>query len=274
VLTVLSGACIQQPTPGNLIALDGGIFSKEAMNVTDPSKAVSSSFNKDNGGLSLGAKVGIAISGVLVFLVITGFCIVCNGKRRRRRALAAHQKKTGYANWVAEQQAGNPQQPPSMFEKQAGNPQQPPNMFETNYAGPAFHDSPASQRPLVRGHQWGQPGSAVQEESPASAFGEKAYFSPYSSQYSSPVSAHDQMHPLGREWPLDRKGSIGGTIAGLGRSRSTEKRPIDEEGGDRIEMQNVAPMQNAAPVLLHPGNGRGRPPPNFSAEDSRRGNVI
>lgn len=260
VLTVLSGACTQQPTPGNLIALEGDIFSKEAMNVTDPSKAISSTFNHNKGVLSLGAKVGIAISGVLLFLVITGFCIVCNGKRRRRRALAEHQKKTGYANWIAEQQASNPQQPPSMF--------------EANNAGPAFHDSPASQRPLVRGHLWGQPSSAVQEESPASAFGEKAYFSPYSSQYSSPVSAYDQVQPVGREWPMDRKGSIGGTIAGLGRSKSMEKRPIEEEEGDRIEMQdvppiqNVTPMQNAAPVLLHPMNGRGRAPPSSSPGNS------
>ena len=192
--------------------------------------------------------------------MITGFCIVCNGKRRRRRALAEHQKKTGYANWIAEQQASNPQQPPSMF--------------EANNAGPAFHDSPASQRPLVRGHLWGQPSSAVQEESPASAFGEKAYFSPYSSQYSSPVSAYDQVQPVGREWPMDRKGSIGGTIAGLGRSKSMEKRPIEEEEGDRIEMQdvppiqNVTPMQNAAPVLLHPMNGRGRAPPSSSPGNS------
>ena len=154
-------------------------------------------------------------------------------------------------------------------------------MFETHHTGPAFHDSPVSQRPLVREHPWSQPTSAVQEESPASAFGEKAYFSPYSSQYSSPVSAHDQMQPMGREWPMDRKGSIGGTIAGLGRSKSTEKRPIAEEEGDRIEMQNVspiqshvAPMQNAAPVLLHPPNGRGRPPPNLSTDDYKRGGAI
>ena len=252
MLTVLHGACLQQPTPGNLIAVEGNIFSKEAMNVTDPTKVNASTFNGNKGGLSLGAKVGIAISAILVFIIITGFCIVCNGKRRRRRALAEHQEKTGYANWVAEQQAGNPQQPPSMFE--ARNP-------------PEFHDSPASQRPLVRGNQWNNLNSAVQEESPASAFGEKAYFSPYSSQYSSPVSAHDQLQSMGREWPMDRKGSIGGTIAGIGRSRSMDKRPIEEEDGDRIELQNVAPMQNVAPVLLHPGNGRGRPPPSMSTED-------
>ena len=96
-----------------------------------------------------------------------------------------------------------------------------------------------------------------------SAVGEKAYFSPYSSNYSSPVSASEQAQAAAaREWPRDRKGSF----TGLGRSRSRDK--VEREEGDRIEMQNVPP------VLLHPGHGRGAAPylPGLSEEDVRRGN--
>ncbi|KAG9246246.1 hypothetical protein BJ878DRAFT_417407 [Calycina marina] len=234
MLTVLDAACQQQPTPGNLLAIEGSIFSKIAVNITDPATLDSSTTAGKQGGLSLEAKVAVAVSAILVFLLISGCCVVAVGKRRRRRALAEHQQKTGYATWIAQQQAGNPQQAPSML--------------EPNSATSELHDSPASQQPLVRGNLWGQP----QEGSPASAFGEKVYFSPYSSQYSSPVSAQKQIQVAAREWPADRKGSIGGAFTGLGRSKSIEKRPMEEEEGDRYEMHNVAPL------LQHPGNGRER----------------
>jgi len=108
-------------------------------------------------------------------------------------------------------------------------------------------------------------GNTPVEESPATGFGVKVYFSPYSSQYSSPVSANEQQQVVGREWPIDRKGSLSG-IAGLGRSRSIEKRPHTPDG-DRIEMQNVAP------VLLHPGNGRGNHY-GLTEDDARRGQAL
>jgi hypothetical protein len=134
----------------------------------------------------------------------------------------------------------------------------------------AFHDSPLSQRPL-----WGQ-GSVRDDESPASAMGPgPAYFSPYSSQYSSPISALDQVALKGREWPAgpaERKGSLGGSgnAGGVHRSMSMEKRffPDDDSGADRIELQNVTP------VLSHPGNGRGgspTKPPALTEDDVRRG---
>jgi len=247
MLTVLNGACTQQPTAGNTVSLEGTIFSNEAMNVTDPTKAHVSSFNPNKGGLSLGAKVGIAIAAILAVLSIAGCCIICFGRRRRRKALAEHQQKSGYTTWLA-QQKDVQHQSPSMARA------------EGESRG-IFHDSPQSQRPLVQGHLWGGPPSAV-EESPASAMGEKVYFSPYSSQYSSPVSAHDQVQPMGRDWSLDRKGSI----AGLGRSRSREKQQPEIEM-DRIEVQNIAP------VLLHPGHGRGRADLSPQDDDWRRNAV-
>lgn len=98
-----------------------------------------------------------------------------------------------------------------------------------------------------------------------SAVGEKAYFSPYSSNYSSPVSASDQAQAAAaREWPKEGKGSF----SGLGRSRGGDE--ADREEGDRIEMQNVPP------VLLHPGHGRGAAPylPGLGEEDMRKGNAM
>ncbi|KAH8598095.1 hypothetical protein B0O99DRAFT_506613 [Bisporella sp. PMI_857] len=255
MLTALNGACLQQPTPGKTISLDGTIFSKVAVNITDPTQTSVSVFNPQKGGLSLGAKVGIAVSAIVVFLITAGCCIIGFGRRRRRKALAQHQQRTGYSKWLVDQKRAE---------------SQPMDMSGAGESGPMFHDSPQSQRPLVQSHLWGQPSSAIEESSPASAFGEKAYFSPYSSQYSSPVSANDQVKVVGREWPTDRKGSLGGVVAGLGRSRSTDKRVLqeEEEAGDRIEMQNVPP------VLLHPGNGRGRPRPGLTAVDVQKGTAI
>lgn len=141
-----------------------------------------------------------------------------------------------------------------------------------SYSAGGFFDSPASTRPLVSQRAWPVPQQQQQqqqddrimyEESPLSAVGEKAYFSPYSSNYSSPVSATDalQANVMGN-WPQDRKGSLGAGSA-LGRNRSIDRVERESEG-DRIELRNVAP------VLLHPGNGRGQPAGLYS-DDARRG---
>ena len=164
-----------------------------------------------------------------------------------------HQQQTGYSDW-AKNATFSPPQP------MGGSPG-------------GFFDSPQSQRPLVNASPWAR----REDESPASAMGEKVYFSPYSSQYNSPVDANDQFQTIGREWPIDRKGSVGGST-GVGRfpsrSRSREKSKKDRDMeimGDRIELQDVAPVQNVAPVLLHPGHGRGR---SLSDEDVKNGHGI
>jgi hypothetical protein len=144
--------------------------------------------------------------------------------------------------------------------------------------GGAFFDSPDSQRPV---HPWGA--RAGEDESPASAFGEKAYFSPYSSNYNSPVSAHDPIPPISRDWPVERKGSIhdhvpvardwgidrkGSIQSGSSRvrSRSRENREKERDAGG-FEMQNVAP------VLKHPGHGRGGSL-GLTEEDMKRGDAL
>jgi len=108
------------------------------------------------GALSLGAKVGIVISGLLFLLGVAGFTIVWCGKRRRRANLAEYAKR------------------------------------QTEYTGSG------GRRPLG-GHvstAWvpHSGGGEGQDESPATAGGygsDKHGFSPYSSRYSSPVSARD-----------------------------------------------------------------------------------
>lgn len=141
-----------------------------------------------------------------------------------------------------------------------------------------FLDSPDSQRPL---HAWSaRPG---QDDSPASGMGEKVYFSPYMSNYSSPVSAHDAIPPLGNgAWPVERKTDIGqgageagrdwmadrkGSVASVeGKVRSREKGGQGWDG-EQFEMQDVAP------VLMHPGHGRGGSV-GLTEEDARRGEAL
>lgn len=256
VVVALDAACQQQPVPGSKVSLDGNIFSSTLVNITSPSTAPTSSYNSSKGGLTLGAKIGIAVGGVMFLLIVTGCCIVCQGKRRRRRFLKKHQQETRYSDWVTQQKA-------------AATPPMP--------SPGAFFDSPASQRPLVSSTPWAT--GRREDESPASAIGEKVYFSPYSSQYSSPIDPNEQLQhqPIGQQWPTDRKGSVGGStgvVAGVfpTRSRSREKTGLRESEGDRIEMQDVRPISNAAPVLLHhPGYGRGRP---LTDEDAQNGYAL
>src|SRR5690242_184814 len=105
VATVLNAACLQQPTVGNLISIKGNVFSSQIVNITTPQSTQNSTFTGvDTGGLNLGAKVGISVSAILFALGLTGFCIVWNGKRRRRRTLAKRQRESGYQDWRTQHQ--------------------------------------------------------------------------------------------------------------------------------------------------------------------------
>ena len=111
----------------------------------------------------------------------------------------------------------------------------------------------------------------LEEESPMSVMGEKPYFSPYSSHYSSPASAAESK-TIGQEWPTDRKGSFGqggGSFLERIERRDRERRKREEEEGDRIEMVNVV-----APVLAHPGNGRNGIGKVLTEEDVKQGNAL
>jgi hypothetical protein len=206
----------------------------------------------------MGAKVGIAVAAVLFLLGTTGFCIVWNGKRRRRNTLRRRQRESGLAEW-----ANHPSNS-ALGRKDNNN-------NESQFVGPSkggngdtsaggFFDSPQSQKPLNT--SWNRTTGGLGED--LSPEGEKAYFSPYSSHYSSPVSAHDQILAVGREWPVERKGSVGfgGGI--------TEQM---DNVGERIEMVDVK-GGGKAPVLGHPGLGRGMGRGGLTEDDVRRGDAL
>ncbi|RYP78268.1 hypothetical protein DL771_000745 [Monosporascus sp. 5C6A] len=234
-------------SPPATIPLDGEIFSTtEQVNVTQPTPT--STFNSDArvGNLSYGAVAGIAIGAVVVLLIIMGCFVVLNGKRKRKAYL--RQRERLQKNWASGGGAGE--------------------MFET----------PVSQQPL-RG--WG--------DSPISATTDRSYpqyFSPYTSQYNSPVSAVEGPSHMHTAWPVEKAQSIGVAISpdndgalhwttdGKGKGRVGAD--ADAEGYELQEGINSGgghqcppvpgPPPHQAPMLNHPGYGRyGAPPPAPSA---------
>ncbi|KAF7561302.1 hypothetical protein G7046_g2839 [Stylonectria norvegica] len=154
-ITVLQAGCEQQPISGDSVGIEGSIFSHDNVNATVASAVPTVDPDWfDHGAISLGGKVGIAIGGVVFLLVLAGFFIIWNGKRRRKAYLRSLEDRNAHKGWPS--------------------PHNPGEMRET----------PLSQRPL-RG--W--------DDSPQSANTDvnfPRYFSPYSSQYNSPVSALEQ----------------------------------------------------------------------------------
>jgi hypothetical protein len=279
-MTALDGACQQTPPAGHALSLQGSLFSTTATNITSPTATPGSTFTPSSSKVGLGAKIGIAIACALLVLAIAGFCIVWRGKQRRRNLLLQHQKETGYSTWVASQ-------------KDRGSilSSQPRDMSEAGGSAVSgrgvFYDSPSSQRPLVSNIPWRA--GRREDDTPISAVSEKwQQFSPYASQYTSPVSATDQISMFAREWPSDRTPRVNSYNGNLGvfpnRSRSIEKREVQV---DNFELHTVAPAHTPAsayppkvvPVLKHPGHGK-RPSQASQAsltstdEDRRRGNAI
>ena len=167
-MTMMDAACLQKPAPGDRISIEGDPFSTTKVNVTTPSPP-QYTFTPDNSPLKLGARVGIAIGGIMFLLVLAGSCIVWNGKRKRRAFLRELETRNHHQGWP------HPKTPHS------GSG---PDMFET----------PLSQKPL-RG--WEDSPVSAATETPDIAF--PRYFSPYSSTYNSPVSAADG--PSTMNWP-------------------------------------------------------------------------
>ncbi|CZR59233.1 uncharacterized protein PAC_09125 [Phialocephala subalpina] len=255
-VTVLEGACVEQPVLGSRLNIAGNVFSSNTVNVTNPTATPISTYNPSKGGFTLGAKIGVAVGAIVIFLAITGFCIVWNGKRRRRRILAEKARASGY-EWQAHHGSMHHSSP-----------------REAVSQGP-FFDSPQSQKPLFTTNAWGQ---IISDDSPVSghpgmspdtqrgAF-EPAYFSPYSSTYTSPVSATD---PPGAkkvdQWPKDKKvepedggeriemGAVGG--AGQEYPFPNDKKDPASFGISSMGRESWTAPQ--PPILSHPGNGRGQ----------------
>lgn len=263
VLQVLNGACDLLLQPPATIPLDGDIFSDtDSVNVTAPTPTSSFVSDARVGKFTYGAIAGIAIGAVIFLLVVIGCGVVLNGKRKRKAFLRQREKLQGNnKNWPALQGPGG-------------------EMFET----------PISQRPLRGG--WG--------DSPISATTDRSYpypqyFSPYTSQYNSPVSAVEGPGAAGNvAWPPTEKttrnigvalspdhnnnndgaGAYWGDSKGKDRDRDRD-RAGDDADHDGYEMQEGVnsggghqypyvppPPPHQAPVLNHPGYGRfGTTPP-------------
>ena len=155
---MLDAGCQQKPGNGSAISIQGSPFDTTPVVITTPSPTYATVPAPDYGPVSLGARVGIAFGGLAFILAIVGFCIVFNGKRRRRAFLRELEQRNGGQGW------------PHPKARYGNNG----DMLET----------PASQKPLTG---W--------DESPISAHTDTGpvprYFSPYSSNYNSPVSASD-----------------------------------------------------------------------------------
>lgn len=249
-MNILDGACKMQPAAGSTLAIQGNIFSNDDVTVTTPTPTASVTPSGPSGPLSLGAIVGVAIGGVAFILGVVGFCIVMNGKRRRRAYLRRREEQK--KNWPSPSGAGE--------------------MFET----------PVSQRPL---RSW--------DESPISIATDATYpryFSPYSSQYNSPVSAVEAAKQ--HHWPTPATQNIGVALSpdgeqthySWGDKKGKEK---VQEDVDSYEMQEginsgggiddyYPPPPAQAPVLNHPGYGRQGPSPqqSLTEEDFRSGRAV
>ncbi|TGJ80897.1 hypothetical protein E0Z10_g7858 [Xylaria hypoxylon] len=238
-LSILSGACQLQAEHPQIqtIPLTGAIFSNEMANVTNPTTTAAVQVHNSVGPLSYGALAGIVIGGVAFVLILLGCGIVINGKRRRKNYLRRREEQT--KNWPSPPVAGD--------------------MFET----------PLSQKPLRGG--WGD--SPVSPAITDSQYQYPRYFSPYTTQFDSPISSvegHGQM-----AWPTEKTQSIGvalspdhdnadspwGDRKGKDRADTSVdgyelQEGVSSAGGYGYPVPPPPPIVSEAPMLNHPGYGR------------------
>ncbi|CAJ2507523.1 Uu.00g087090.m01.CDS01 [Anthostomella pinea] len=242
-VSILSGACRLLLQPPATIPLDGAIFSTTLVNVTDPS-ATATYTPSATDPLGYGGIAGVVIGGIVFLLMLIGCGVVVNGKRRRKAYLRRREEHV--KNWPNPNGGGGPNG----------------EMFET----------PTSQRPL-RG--W--------EDSPISAATQTTfppYFSPYASQYNSPVSAVEGAGPSQSAWPsVEKARNVGVALSpdrdasfthwgdGKGKERADTDQGMMHTESDEYELQegvNSAggyafplppppPLPAQAPTLSHPG---------------------
>ncbi|KAH0522346.1 hypothetical protein TsFJ059_006207 [Trichoderma semiorbis] len=245
-VTVLQAGCEQKPMDGLTLGLQGNIFSSDVVNITEPTptaKVDPAWF--DHGPLGLGGKVGVAVAGFILLLTLAGVFIVCRGRRRRKAFLRKLQTNM-----------------PPMKSNPGGWPSVSTNPHDSN-------ETPISQRPL---RNW--------DDSPMTGNTEKTfprYFSPYSSQFNSPISATEANH---MPWPEPAHGSpqspreiglaLGSAIdinnasherwvsspddKGKMKEEAYEMQYVDSAGSGIVS--NKQPIHVEAPILAHPGYGR------------------
>jgi hypothetical protein len=202
------------------------MFSSTAVQISTPSPTASVNPDWfDHGPISLGAKVGIAIGGLVALLIVLGCCVVMNGKRRRKAYLRRIDTQMANNGW--------PGSPTAAAHGEMG---QTPG--RAPFRG--YDDTPLSQRPL-RG--W--------DDSPMTANSDKTFprtFSPYSSQYNSPVSAQDMPNI---QWPpmaLGANPGIGVAVSpeGSGDHRQGSKDAKGKGLVEFYEMHEVEGVDNGS----------------------------
>ena len=184
---ILEAGCQQKPKPGSTVSIDGDPFGGEPIEVIPPEVTYSTVPTPDYGPVSLGARVGIAFGGLAFILAVTGFCIVCIGKRRRRAFLRELERRQRGQGW-----------PHPKTRYGGGNGGDGSGGGGGGGGGLDMHETPLSQKPL-RG--W-------ENESPVSAQNEgpfPRYFSPYTSQYNSPVAGPEAGGPSTGNWPSQQQ---------------------------------------------------------------------
>ncbi|KAI0596736.1 hypothetical protein F4775DRAFT_584771 [Biscogniauxia sp. FL1348] len=243
-MSILSGACRLRLEPPATLPLEGQIFSTDLVNVTDPTPTATFAAVGSTGPLSNGEIAGVVAGGIVILLVIVGCGVVLNGKRRRKSYL--RQREQLRKNWPSPQAGGE--------------------MFET----------PVSQRPL-RGGGWGD--SPVSAATADGSYPYPRYFSPYTSQYNSPVSAAESSNHAA--WstttPQEKAQNIGVALSPDtevshhpwpdNKGKEKEKADMDREAYEMQEGVNSSDAYGYAlhtpplqayypPVLNHPGYGR------------------
>ncbi|KAG5986160.1 hypothetical protein E4U43_005632 [Claviceps pusilla] len=296
----LQAGCLQKPEAGLFIGLDGQLFSPTAVQISSPSPtATLDPAWFDHGPITLDAKVGIAFGCIVGVLMLLGCGIVWNGKRRRRAFLRTLDANYAQGGWPAlrkdsemgeamkqQQQQQQRQQQQQQQQQQQRQQQQYQHQQQQQQPFRGYNDTPTSQRPL-RG--WNdtpasQPPSRGLDESPLTVSSETPftkYYSPYSSQFSSPVSAHDaQVAP----WPpaalapnhqtglhvvtatATTTGTSDGAAGGGGTHWSPRSAASEDKGKSKVdeeayEMHEVEPSVSEAA-----GSAGGRP-----AHEQRQG---
>jgi len=226
--TVLEAGCSQKPFNGQILTLSGSVFSTTPIQIVNASSVVATFHGTQSGPLSLGAKVGIAVGGIVLLLICTGCFIVCRGKRRRRAFLAAQNHRNQN---MMEQQGMGPYGVAAMetgagaeadAQRNTPSPPMPPSLQTRNF-------------------EWQRP-DKYPTSSPEDGSATEKFFPRYSSLYSSPVSGSEgpgsaitmnQVQP----WAA---GGLGDKEDGKGRMEM-----VREAGGDEIELQRMERRRGA-----------------------------
>ncbi|KAK4137982.1 hypothetical protein BT67DRAFT_439199 [Trichocladium antarcticum] len=245
-MMMLEAACEQTPAPGATLSILGDPFGNSPVQVIPPQPSYSTIPGTNYGPVSLGARVGIALGALAAILAVLGFCIVCNGKRRRRAYLRQLEQRHG---------GGNPQNWPHAKSPYSGG-----GGGSGSGSGQDMFETPVSQRPL-RG--W-------ESESPLSAHTDGSfprYFSPYTSQHNSPISGPDSATgggPSSAVWQtLPMQAQLDQLIraqhAQFQQQQFHQQNQFQQQPFPQFQHFSQSPLSPPAPAAHMPGGEAGAP---------------